>query len=126
MSSVSESAVQLAQDGERLGHLLGEDAGDLRRHAGELGVARAEVLRPVELVEEVARGRAVARAGQQVGVSVGEAPLLKRLQRGHSREQVRRRRPALPLGVDGFQVMGDVRGGGCHRYILPDPREVPP
>jgi hypothetical protein len=31
--------MQLAQDGQGLGHLVGKDARDLRRDAGELGVA---------------------------------------------------------------------------------------
>jgi hypothetical protein len=44
--------MQLAQDGQRPGDLAREDAGDLRGDAGELGVARAEVLRPVKLVEK--------------------------------------------------------------------------
>ena len=66
--------MQLAQGRQRAGDLVGKDAGDLRRDAGELVVAGAEVLRPVELVEEIARRRAVAVACQQVGIGARSAP----------------------------------------------------
>ena len=75
-----------------------------------LNVASREVVRPVQLVEKVVRGRSVSRTQQQVRVGVAKATLLERLQRGHLLEQSRQRRPALPLCVDDSQLTYEVGG----------------
>ena len=72
--------MQAREPRHRVDDLVGEEPGQRRDHAGELGVALAVVVGAVELVQEEARGRLVARLGKQVGVGVGEAALLVGLQ----------------------------------------------
>ena len=107
--------VQLGQDRDGLGDLVGEQARDRRRDPGELRVARREVAGAVQLGEKVARRRAVARAREQVGIRVREAPLLERLQPGDALVQARHLDATLPLGVDDAQLSGDRGGGRGHR-----------
>jgi hypothetical protein len=100
--------MQLGQGRDGLGDLVREHPRDGRRHARELRVAPREVGRAVQLFEEVARGRPVSIARQQVRVGVREAALLERLQRDHLRGQTRQRGALLPLAVDGLEVTGKI------------------
>ena len=90
--------MQLAELFHGLDHFTRKQSHQTGDHPGELAVAVAELLRPVQLVEKEPGRRPVARRGQQVGIAHFEAPGLVGLDRLH------------PLGQRGVGTKG-VMGG---------------
>ena len=75
--------MQLAELFHGLDHFTRKQSHQTGDHPGELAVAVAELLRPVQLVEKEPGRRPVARRGQQVGIAHFEAPGLVGLDRLH-------------------------------------------
>jgi hypothetical protein len=104
--------VKLGHALDRANDGLWEEPNQRWDHSLELHVTHCEVLRPIELFNEIVAGGAVPIAFKKVGISFAEAAILKRFDRGSGLHQLGDHEPLTAFMANLFKVREDAFASG--------------